>query len=349
MVNQKKNKRRDYFFKSNQDELEFDFIYDKKPFVLFLGAGVNCSLSKNLDWTAMLNSLLETAISMLAVSEDINTSEKDEILKFLNGKDSGSSFNSYSKAAIIKRVLGNEYISLLQSYLYSNCNKKKISEAIINNSDIHLLITVAKLILKCDNIKAVVTYNYDNFLGVAIRLLQEQEKDIYFPKNPIDIYRTIQKLSPSDNDFPIYHVHGFIPPAHLPEIAGAENVVLAYDEYFSNMMESFSWQTSTQLYYLNNYNVLFLGASLNDWNMLRALSNSKRYSNAVNRYAVFKYEFMAKQDEQKVSIPPNSKEIFLNRLKASFLDDVGIKSVFTNRHIEANIFINKLIKNYGTE
>jgi hypothetical protein len=328
--------KKELFFKDNKDELKYLFCHKKKQFVLFLGSGVNGAYP-NLSWNSMLENLLKTALSILCVAENLNSSNKEEVINILQ-ENKSSTFNTYYKASIIKKVLGNQYISFLQNHLYSNCNRRVIQNSIKeNNWHTNILLEVAELILKCDNIKAVVTYNYDNFLSISLNLLNQYGNQRYYRKDiePVDLYQTILEQSLDDKKFPIYHVHGFIPPPDQPQISEAENIVLAYDEYFNNIMESFSWQTTTQLHFLNNYNILFIGASLDDWNMLRALSVSKKYSDAVNRFAIFRNEYFDKNPHQAT---------FLNRLKASVLEDVGIKSVYTET-MDQNDFseITKLI------
>lgn len=309
-------RKTDLYYKDNSDELTKLFANKEKPFVLFLGAGVN-GYYKNLGWNALLTSLLEKTISLITVSENGNKEQKKDVLDFLDN-ECESGFNSYMKASIIKKVLGNQYISFLQDHLYANCNKKMIEKSL--DPEKNILIAIAKLILNNDNIKAVVTYNYDNFLSTAIKLLAESKGDNFREIAPIDIYRSIQMLSPDKHSFPIYHVHGFIPPPDQAQISQAENVVLAYDEYFNNIMEPYSWQTTTQLHFLNNYNVLFIGASLDDWNMLKALSFSKKYSVAVRHFAIFNNKFYKEG---------TNRAMFINRLKSSALEEVGIHSIFT--------------------
>ncbi len=235
-------------------------------------------------------------------------------------------FSEYFKASLIKKVLGPNYISYLQNILYSNCNREKIKKKI--DQENVFLVEIAKFILRRRNIDAVVTYNYDNFLTETIRLLVKKNISGYRQIKTNDIFRSIQNLSHDEDTLPIYHVHGFIPPPDNVIIEGAENVVFAFDEYFSNMIEPFSWQTTTQLYYLNNYNCIFLGTSLTDWNMMRALAYSKRFSKGSNHFAIFVNDSFGKG--MRVSS-------FINRLRASVFDDFRIKPIFTsNQRLQRN-------------
>lgn len=304
------------FFKDNFKELQFLFK-KKKPFVLFLGAGINGDFDKML-WNDLLNYLLTNSLNILSLEEGKTSNEKKKIMEIISSPE--GKFNTYSKAMFIKKVLGENYISYLQSYLYCNCNIDVIKEKIKKREETKetiFLFEIAELILRNKNIHAVVTYNYDNFLTESIRLLQKNtEKKI----EGVDIYRTIQQSSLGKGKFPIYHVHGFIPPPDGTIIQEPENVVLSIDEYFNNMIEPFSWQTTTQLHFLNNYNCLFLGTSLDDWNMLRALSYSNHFSKATSHFVIYTNEHYNKGA---------SVATFMNRVKASVLEDMGIKTIYT--------------------
>jgi hypothetical protein len=317
------------FFKNNFEELVYLFK-EKKPFALFLGAGVNAGFPEMM-WDDLLKNLLSNSLNILALEEGLSFSEKkriDEIISSIDG-----SFSVYQKAMFIKKVLGDNYIGYLQSHLYSNCNKDVI-ESRKNEENIFLL-EIAKLILTKNNIQAVVTYNYDNFLTEAIRVLKDTPGKSYRQLKTVDIFQSIQRLTHQDHTMPIYHVHGFIPPPDGVIIEESGNVVLSIDEYFNNMIEPFSWQTTTQLFYLNNYNCLFLGASLDDWNMLRALSYSNHFSKACKHFVIFNNKYF--NEGTRVST-------FMNRVKASIFEDIGIKPIFTdtNNYKEINEKINQL-------
>jgi hypothetical protein len=316
------------FFKDNFDELKY-LLTDNKPFALFLGAGINANFS-HMMWKDLLNGLMKSAISILALEEGFSAKEKELVKTLFSEKE--NKFSIYHKATLIKKVLGQNYFSYLQSYLYSNCNKEKIAQK-IDQEDI-FLVEIARFILRNRNIHSVVTYNYDNFLSETLKILIAKNNPEYRQIKTNDIYRTIQQLSYDEDTLPIYHVHGFIPPSDSIIIEEAENIVLTVDEYFSNMIEPFSWQTNTQLFYLNNFNCLFLGVSLNDWNMMRALSYSGRYSKASNHFALFVNDSF--DQGKKIST-------FMNRVRASIFEDLGIKPIYT----ETNDYkeLSKIIKN----
>lgn len=302
------------FIKDNFDELK-NLLDDKKPFALFLGAGINADFPK-MKWTDLLNGLMKSALSILTLEEGLSAEEKKVVIDLLSEK--AGKYSLYQKATLIKKVLGDNYISYLQSHLYSNCNKEKIEQK-IDEQNIYL-IEIAKFILKKKNIKAVITYNYDNYLTETIALLLKKKDPQYRSIITIDIFQTIQHISHEENIMPIYHVHGFIPPPDSLIIEEAENVVLSIDEYFKNMIEPFSWQTTTQLFYLNNYNCIFLGVSLDDWNMMRALSYSGHFSNACKHFALFRNDSYDKG--KRVST-------FMNRIKASVFEDLRMNPIFT--------------------
>ena len=306
----------EYYPKNNFEEL-LDIFNEKKPVALFLGAGINSCFPK-MRWSDLTNNLLKNAISILAHEEGLTKKEKEIVSDYL--VDGNKKLSVYLQATLIKKVLGENYLSYLQNHLYSNCNTETIHSRM--GDDDNYLIEVARLILSKRNIKAAITYNYDNYLAEAISLLQKMKGNFNskIKLNAKDIFRSKQDFAQDETTFPIYHVHGFIPPPDRVLMEDAENVVLSLDEYFSNMIEPFSWQTTTQLFYLNNFNCLFLGISLDDWNMLRALAYSKRYSKAVKHFILFRNESYKKGPKIFT---------FLNRVKASIYEEVGINLIFT--------------------
>ncbi|GAG23837.1 unnamed protein product [marine sediment metagenome] len=193
--------------------------------------------------------------------------------------------------------------NLIKSYI--EWKEKKTKE----KKSPEFLFNVAEL-CQNDSIKAVVTYNYDEFLSILINSNSIRKAE--------DVFHFQQQKSVAHDKLLIYHVHGFIPGPQSIIKQNPENIVLAYDEYFQNMLEPFSWQTTTQLHFLMNYTCLFLGTSLNDINMLRILSYAKKYSRASNHYVIFKEE-NAKNNETISSA--------LNLIHSSVLEEVGIQKI----------------------
>ncbi|MBQ7712036.1 MAG: SIR2 family protein [Bacteroidales bacterium] len=271
-----------------------------KQIALFLGSGVNYSPQKKMLWDDVLHEFINKALPLLNLSPD----DIDELRTCLDplGNDKSvrqSYFSTESIVSVIKKLLGNDYIPLLQNIIYTQatpeilsdgCNKYVKQNSTIKNTPFYTLFVVAELILRYENIRAIVTYNFDNLLTQAILLLRD--KTDYFCKygdsprlnrndfRPIDIYNGWADEPFAASSFPIYHPHGYIqPPCDL--IPNSRNkVVMAMEEFYESARDTYSWQQATQLHFLTHYTCVYMGASLTDMNMQRLISFANiKYNN----------------------------------------------------------------------
>ena len=113
---------------ANLENLKEDL--KRKQTVLFLGAGINYSPHKKMMWNDLLEKLLNESISQLlmdnqtidniqtAFSESsLNSDDKTSHLLYVKALQN---FSVEMKASIIKQLLGDAYISSIQSFLYDN-------------------------------------------------------------------------------------------------------------------------------------------------------------------------------------------------------------------------------------
>lgn len=254
-----------------------------------------------ITWNALMDFLFKNALNYLSTERNIPASVKailhnawnePKIINAENFEDwyktyncANEEFNHLIKASIVKKVLGNGYISSIQSFLYGRCNKKMIEEAFRthyrkgqkyerNNAPFYTLYNVAKMVMLLPNIEAVISYNYDNFLTEAINILYNNP-DLYFDGAELDMVRgnrrnikdvagNLYNEKMGSDTIPIYHVHGFIPPPSLPLPEEGSHIVLSMDEFYETSRNSYSWQTATLMHYLCHYTCIFSGLSFTD-------------------------------------------------------------------------------------
>lgn len=185
----------------NWEKLEEDFN-NGHSIVLFLGTGVNFgSHGKDFSWDALINHLLEYAITQIIHKGEDETAElllnsannlinnnagykgeelKEPLYEVLKRQiATDATFSRDVKTTIVKQKLGNEvYVSLIRDFLYSQVSKEKLEDSIdyfvkyLNNKKeidrenvkFFSLLCIANLILRNRNVRAVVTQNYDQFL-----------------------------------------------------------------------------------------------------------------------------------------------------------------------------------------
>lgn len=123
-------------------------------------------------------------------------------------------------------------------------------------------------------IQSVVTYNYDDFLEIALE--DSAIESIYT--------RSIPNLQ----NLPIYHVHGFIPiRPNLPR-SSIDQLVFTETQYNQMASNPDLWSNKVQLNSMSNSVGVMIGLSLADRNMRRLLYASKNQSSQPRNYALLK-------------------------------------------------------------
>lgn len=270
-------------------------IKNKRQTVMFLGSGVDYSPGKKLLWNDVLHEFIRNAIPLLNLPHsDVVELQNQLDPQYPAGRETSNDaaeFSTEGTVSVIKKLLGNDYVPLLQNIIYTQATRQEMrngcadyiqSGASIKRTPFYTLFAIAEMIIRHDNIKAVVTYNYDNLLSQAIRLLQQHpeyfEDRENYPRlikenfRPTDIYSGWTDEPFANASFPIYHPHGYIqPPGDL--IPNERNqVVMSMEEFYDSAKDTFSWQHATQIHFLTHYMCMYLGASLTDMNMQRLLS-----------------------------------------------------------------------------
>lgn len=300
-----------------------------KQLILFLGAGVNYSPNVKLLWEDLINPLMETVLVRMASDKGLTNDELQDVYDVFEirkrrglSKELGYEdvkrqviyeYSPQIKALLVKTVLKNQYISAFQERIYSQCNRTVLREAfygdyILNpgerykqNGRFYTLYTIARMILLNPHIRAVVTYNYDNFLTIAINILQEHpdlffcEKDLEFIEErhkrinrkkikPIDIYGDTRPDNYQSGTIFIYHPHGFIPPPNESDNLKGYNIIMSMDEYCDNTSNVYSWDNDTQVHLLSHYTCIFMGSSISDLTTQRMLHYANRNGNKHHIY-----------------------------------------------------------------
>lgn len=291
---------------TNLENLKEDL--KRKQTVLFLGAGINYSPHKRMMWNDLLEKLLNESISQLLTdNQAIDIIQKAFSESSLKGDNTTNrqlyvkalqNFSVEMKASIIKQLLGDAYISSIQSFLYDNCLAsdfekyyRMYSERGSMEGPFFSLFSVAEIILTHHNIKSVITYNYDTFLTTALNLMNADRKYYRGKKfTPIDIYSIKQKKLLNKNSFPIYHVHGMInpPDEFIPD--NDNQVVLTLEEFYQLAHDPYIWQTSLQMESLLLNTCVFIGTQLSDMTMQRILQYANLKEKQENVYLLTAHE-----------------------------------------------------------
>jgi hypothetical protein len=248
--------------------------------VLFLGAGINGSHMP--QWSDLLDGLLEIAFKQL-IDRDTRLSEtqtRESLRQWV--KDN---HDVYARASLAKALLGDSYESALRQAIYhakegAVGDIQSYREWLRGNGEqpkppsFHYLDSIVRL-CQLPAVRAVVTFNFDNLLELAMEWMAEGhlKKQVHRYPHVISTstFRSRHRNEGEKSALPVYHVHGLVEfDARLFEEKGGKTV-FSSDEYLSVFARSMEWETATPLHLLRNYCSLWLGASLVDWNMLRLL------------------------------------------------------------------------------
>lgn len=335
-------------------------IKNGKQIILFLGAGVNYCKNHRILWADVMAHLFGHALMSISCDKNIDDDDLVLLKRLFNiPSDNGGALDvslsldlhkyvqdeypSVLQAYIVKKILGGRYISIIQDFLYTHCNAELIKNAFEANhvmgqkptamdDDYACLFEVARLILLCPNIKAVVTYNYDNFLTKAIEVLQS-EPDKYFSAEElklferrvsgdmevVDIYGDDYDRAFKSTTFPVYHVHGYIPDRNEFQTIDDTSIVLSLDEFYDNVRNVYSWQTDTQMHLLSHYTCIFLGTSISDITIQRMLYYAQHYGNKENIYCFRASDTISDEDNQESRLHK-----ILTEIKNDFYRDYGL-------------------------
>jgi hypothetical protein len=288
----------------------------KSKIVLFVGAGINNKLIPG--WKELLNELLETAIKRQYPK--LSGYEKKWHDQFISDK-----FDFYDKAVLIRRLLGEQYLFHLYTAMYKEVHKRK--KTLPTDGTLSL---IAKLCRR--RVSAVVTYNYDNLLE---REIDRQKKEEY----AIPIY-TQRQLQIPENKLPVYHVHGYLPLAPKRGQHNDFHVVLARNEYYDQMIESYGWQTTLQLDFLRSNICIYTGTSMTDMNMLRIAHHAMKFGGQPQIYFIDSKEFYF-NDIENYNGNGMAKEQML-QLRTTLLDEIGIKMILAEDKEQYCEFLQKL-------
>lgn len=354
-------------YQANISLLEEDIRANKK-IVLFVGAGINLGGkgSSSLSWNGLLNSMFKDALSILSTEKEYSLCERERLESLLCSQQSDeykqlwdsfypmvvSEFPVLVKASIIKSILGNNYIHRIRHQLYHYCDKNILRDKFMkyhslncnsaDNTDLpfNSLFQIARLILLYEPIVAVVTYNYDKFLTMAVEVLWEN-MDAFFNsrekerianngrlKNGLrieEIYGAYNNSQQNNHILPVYHIHGYIPPFNEMLNMEGNEIVLSMEECYDNVRNVYSWQTATQLHFLCHFTCMFIGNSLNDINPQRMIHYASTIGNDEKIYylhASTKNNIADSQAEDYKSY------LQLMNIKDSFYSHYGLTPIF---------------------
>jgi hypothetical protein len=154
----------------------------------------------------------------------------------------------------------------------------KAKELVRENSTLRAIIRLCEeSVPSKTGLKAIVTYNFDGLLEMALGS---------FP------YQSIWRVGKAnDAKLPIYHVHGFFPvkdPFSYSKTVGStgREIVFTEDQYHREAADPYSWSNLVQLQAMSSSVGLTVGLSLADANLRRLLDAIGRVPSRPQMFAL---------------------------------------------------------------
>lgn len=282
--------------------------FQKDQLVLFLGAGV--SLASGMpSWNELLNRLTNSLVQDHPTIGTTKANEK-EIVDYFKSEIPDSPLIT---ARILRDSLGDKFPDYVRKALYEQYNPDNSSEIV---REIGGLCVPGR---SRQGLVSLVNYNFDEII--------ERELD----KRIVSYLVVIsEEDTPSPNELPVYHPHGFLP--HKGSLASKHrsSLVLSEDSYHSQFIDPFSWPNITQLNLLRNNVCLFVGLSMTDPNLRRLLEISQKKRPGQRHYVILK-DHWSPSNKSKKSITLTLANVFRGLEEASFAK-LGISVIWVDDH-----------------
>jgi len=320
--------------------------FKNRQFSLFLGAGVSSS-SGMPNWNKLLNSLFVSYLTKEFNNDGkINDNDINDIVDRLNEVDNQSALMAarYLRKGLSKQGNDSAFINTITKSLYDLRDKNREVES-------HLFKSITNLCMPRQNgarIKTVITYNFDDLLEKNLNNKSIKHHSIYTDNE-----------TPSVDELPIYHVHGFLPEdRELYQSLERTTLVFSEEGYHHIYSDPYHWSNLIQLYNLKENNCLMIGLSMTDPNLRRLLDLSaknieqNRHFVFMNRLSIEKFldtnsQHIGSTEENEYKKIKNVEgaEIFLKRhhkLNEEILNELKVNVIWYEDYSEIPEILNRL-------
>ncbi len=253
--------------------------YDDGRLAVFLGAGVSRQLGLPL-WGELLNLMADSCSRTKGVSSKVVARLKTR--------------GPTEQARWLKRELGPGYADAVRQALYSNAYRRENSVS-----------PVLKAVSKLKKLRAVCTYNYDDFLE------RQAGPKFCTVASARDRY--------SRKDIPVFHVHGFLPFVGSPR----GELILSEEDYNGLANNATHWSNVVQINLFRECTCLLIGISCTDQNLRRILDLIGDEKSG-NTYTIQKTEDVPRTDAAALRAWTETKEFDRDSFDSIFLRTIWI-------------------------
>jgi hypothetical protein len=332
--------------------------YRRRGLVLYLGAGVSCSVGLP-TWWEMIRSLTVTMMServnqimgtLRDLSEEQHAAAKLQIQEEV-AQGAGADKSILMMARSIKNYFGPRLAYEVAQTLYSPLLKSSGgiftwfrrlmahgpkdlgtlgSYAVIGNSPLfRAVVQLARAQRDVRGVQAIVNFNYDD-------LIEE-----WMQENGIrcDTLLSGQEAG-RDASLPSYHVHGVLPFRQLSALKNGDalalkpligNFVFSEDEYHTEYSDPYRWSNMTMINQLGRYSGLFIGLSLLDPNLRRLIDVTHRQYPDIKNYAILTRK--PAQNAAAAASEPFLRDLF-EKVETESFANIGVQVIWTDTYEE---------------
>jgi hypothetical protein len=330
--------------------------YTSRGLVLYLGAGVSCSVGLP-TWWEMIRSLTVTMMServakaRVSMDHDADDQLARDTLRIQQAVAAGAGADKsiLMMARSIKDHFGERLPYQLSQALYAPLARsseewwnlvRSLKEgdelgslakfpSIPGSRLFEAIVQLARAQREVRGVQAIVNFNYDDLIEEWMR-----EKGIR-----CDTILSGQQQG-RDSSLPCYHVHGVLPFRKLPHMRRGNgvqmppvvgNFVFSEDEYHTEYSDPYRWSNMTLINQLGRYSGLFIGLSLLDPNLRRVIDVTHRQYPDIKNYAILTRKPMA-------MLPQEADEPFLGELfekvETESFKNIGVQVIWTDNYQE---------------
>jgi len=303
--------------KQNLESLKSAYLEDQ--LVLFVGAGV--SLASGLpSWESLLNRLIISLIDNNPSFKSLVDS-REHLVELFKSEIPASPLIT---ARILRDSLGNDFSDSVRSSLYLDFDPSKSSEIV---EEIGALCVPGRV---RQGLASVVTYNYDEIIEIELR------------RRSVDFFIVVSEGdTPSKNELPIFHPHGFLPFKGNLNLKYRKSLVLSEEAYHSQFIDPYAWPNITQLNLLRNNVCLFVGLSMTDPNLRRLLEISNQKRPGVRHYAILKDHWKPNKKIGEIAGIGKVTNV-LRGLEESTFNKLGVSVIWVNDHSDVPNIIREI-------
>lgn len=257
----------------------FEYKFGRNTF--FLGAG----LSRDAGLPSW-GRLIDLMVASLREMKEVSLNDLDALKR-----DCGKDY--LVKARYLRRLCKERdvlFVDLIRKALYGAAPRES------------KLVHVIAECIESEKLNSVITYNYDDIL----------EREL--AKRDVSFFSVDGQNRPAVYQFPIFHVHGFIPSEQ--DSSYDKNVVLSEDEYHSLYNNAFHWSNIEQVHALVQNTCFFIGLSMKDPNLRRLLDIAQQRGTGVPVH----YAFLRRGEYKQ---PRKAERIFY---------EMGVNVIWYERH-----------------